>query len=67
MRWCKDDIVEVRGALHRRFYRRGEGPQSRYEIELTEARRLYSPPVEEPEPPDDEPDVDDDDEGGSDG
>lgn len=46
MRWCTDDIVEVRGALHRRFYRGTEGPQSRYEIELNEARRLYSPPNE---------------------
>ena len=46
MRWCSDDIVEIRGALHRRFFRGNEGPQSRYEIELTEARRLYSPPIE---------------------
>jgi single-stranded DNA-binding protein len=44
MRWCKNDIVEVRGALHRRFWRGDGVPQSRYEVELSEARRLYHPP-----------------------
>lgn len=45
MRWCADDIVEVKGALHRRFWRGDGVPHSRYEIQLTEARRLYRPPV----------------------
>jgi single-strand DNA-binding protein len=45
MRWCADDIVEVQGSLHRRFWRGDGVPQSRYEVELTEARRLYHPPV----------------------
>jgi single-strand DNA-binding protein len=47
MRWCADDIVEVNGSLHRRFWR-GEGvAQSRYEIVLATGRRLYRPPVPE--------------------
>lgn len=46
MRWCADDIVEVKGALHRRFWRGDAGPQSRYEIELAEARRLYRAPAQ---------------------
>lgn len=50
MRWCADDVVEVRGALHRRFWRGDGVPQSRYEVELTEARRLYHPPVSAVEP-----------------
>jgi single-strand DNA-binding protein len=46
MRWCSQDIVEVRGALHRRFWKGDGVPQSRYEVELSEARRLYRPPLE---------------------
>lgn len=45
MRWCADDIVEVKGALHRRFWRGDGVPQSRYEIQLAEARRLFRPPA----------------------
>lgn len=45
LRWCPEDIVEVQGALHRRFWRAAGGPQSRYEIEVVEARRIYRPPV----------------------
>ena len=33
------DIVEVRGELHRRFYKQG-GPVSRYEVEVHKARRV---------------------------
>lgn len=40
MAWCHGDVVEVRGALRRRFWRGDGVPQSRYEIELTEARRI---------------------------
>lgn len=39
-RWSAGDIVEVEGALRRRFWRADGVPQSRYEIELTSARRL---------------------------
>ena len=53
MRWCSNDIVEVRGALHRRFWRGDGVPQSKYEIELTEARRLYRPPIAPAVEPDD--------------
>lgn len=50
MRWCAGDVVEASGALHRRFWRADGGPQSKYEVQLTGARRLYRPPVEPPEP-----------------
>ncbi|HEU4543979.1 MAG TPA: single-stranded DNA-binding protein [Jiangellaceae bacterium] len=50
MRWCSDDVVEVKGALHRRFWRGDGVPQSRYEVELTEARRLYRPPIATSDP-----------------
>lgn len=52
MRWCAGDIVEVSGALHRRFWRADGGPQSKYEVQLSDARRLYRPPVEPMEPAD---------------
>jgi single-strand DNA-binding protein len=39
-RWSEGDVVEVSGALRRRFWRAAGAPQSRYEIELTAARRL---------------------------
>lgn len=34
-----DDIVEVDGALRRRFFRAGAGTQSRYEVEASRVRR----------------------------
>lgn len=38
--WAKDDVVEVTGALRRRFWRAGAGPVSRTEVEVSQARRL---------------------------
>lgn len=35
-----DDVVEVSGALRRRFYRTGAGPGSRTEVEVEVVRRL---------------------------
>lgn len=40
MRWGPGDVVEVDGSLRRRFWRAEGVPQSRYEIELSRARRL---------------------------
>jgi single-strand DNA-binding protein len=37
--WDPGDIVEVRGALRRRFWRSPHGPSSRSEVEVTTARR----------------------------
>ena len=38
--WEPDDVVEVRGTLHRRFWRGGAGVQSVCEVEVTSAKRL---------------------------
>ena len=38
--WQKGDVVEVQGALRRRFWRAGGGPTSICEIEVTKVRRL---------------------------
>jgi single-strand DNA-binding protein len=38
--WAADDVVEVHGALHRRFWRAGAGAQSICEVEVTSAKRL---------------------------
>lgn len=40
MRWRADDIVEVDGALRRRFWRTPTGAASRHEIEVLRARRI---------------------------
>ncbi|MGH8776978.1 MAG: single-stranded DNA-binding protein [Jiangellaceae bacterium] len=40
LRWSAGDVVEVEGALRRRFWRADGVPQSRYEIEVSAARRL---------------------------
>jgi single-strand DNA-binding protein len=37
--WDPGDIVEVRGALRRRFWRSPHGPSSRSEVEVSSARR----------------------------
>ena len=37
--WSVDDRVEVSGALRRRFFRAGEGPTTRLELEVLSARR----------------------------
>lgn len=39
-RWSEGDVVEVQGALHRRFWRSGQGVASRYEVRITSGRRL---------------------------
>jgi len=38
--WAPGDILEVRGALRRRFWRSTGGPASRCEVEVAGARRL---------------------------
>ncbi len=38
--WDVGDVVAVEGALRRRFWRASTGPSSRYEIEVTKAKRL---------------------------
>jgi single-strand DNA-binding protein len=37
--WGQGDLVEVEGALRRRFWRGPSGPRSRYEVEVRTARR----------------------------
>lgn len=43
LRWSHGDVVEVSGALRRRFFRAGAVPVSRYEIEVAAASRVASP------------------------
>ncbi len=38
--WLPGDVVEVSGALRRRFWRAGTGAASRTEVEVAKARRL---------------------------
>ena len=38
MGWREDDVVEVVGAVRRRFFRAGGGPASRVEVEVRSAR-----------------------------
>ncbi|MFC6285381.1 single-stranded DNA-binding protein [Nocardioides sp. GCM10027113] len=38
--WSADDLVEVTGAVRRRFYRAGPGTASRVEIEMTGGRLI---------------------------
>ncbi len=38
--WQPGDIIEVEGALRRRFWRTPGGPVSRYEVEVAKARRV---------------------------
>ncbi len=40
LRWRHGDVVEVHGSLHRRFFRAGAGPVSRYEVDVAAARRV---------------------------
>lgn len=39
-RWGSGDVLEVAGALRRRFFRSGGSPASRYEIEVAGASRV---------------------------
>ena len=43
--WSKDDVVEVTGALRRRFWRAGTGAASRTEVEVRRARRVAKAPA----------------------
>ena len=36
--WQPDDVVEVSGAIRRRFFRTGGGPASRVEVEMSRGR-----------------------------
>jgi single-strand DNA-binding protein len=47
LRWSPGDVVEVNGELRRRFWRAEGAPQSRYEVELSSARRLARAPAPE--------------------
>lgn len=38
-RWAPGDVLEVRGALRRRFWRGAQGAASRCEVEVTEAKK----------------------------
>jgi single-strand DNA-binding protein len=40
LNWEKDDVIEVSGALRRRFWRGPGGANSRYEVEVRSATRL---------------------------
>lgn len=40
LRWGTGDVVELHGALRRRFWRSPGGPASRYEVEVMRARRV---------------------------
>ena len=43
LRWVKGDVVEVTGALRRRFWRTSAGtPASRYEVDAATVRRAVS-------------------------
>lgn len=41
--WQVDDLVEVEGALRRRFFRDARGASSRVEVEVLSARRVERP------------------------
>ena len=38
--WQPGDMVEVQGAVHRRFFRTAGGVQSRWEVEVARAKRV---------------------------
>jgi single-strand DNA-binding protein len=39
-KWIGGEVLEIRGALRRRFWRGAQGPASRCEVEVLEAKRL---------------------------
>ena len=47
--WAPGDVVQVEGALRRRFWRSPAGPASRGEVEVERARRLAAAPSRQPE------------------
>ena len=48
--WVVGDVVEVRGALRRRFYRGGTGTAMRLEVEVLGGRRVTRATVRRPVP-----------------
>lgn len=44
LRWGPGDVVEITGALRRRFRRTESGPVSRWEVEIARARRVTRAP-----------------------
>jgi single-strand DNA-binding protein len=44
-RWGGGEILHVRGSLRRRFWRGAQGPASRCEVEVMEAKKLASAAV----------------------
>jgi single-strand DNA-binding protein len=40
LKWQPGDVIEVEGALRRRFWRAGAGTASRYEVEVRRAARV---------------------------
>jgi single-strand DNA-binding protein len=38
--WHEGDVIEIHGGLRRRFWRSGAGPTSRWEVEISSARRV---------------------------
>ncbi|MBV9485901.1 MAG: single-stranded DNA-binding protein [Frankiaceae bacterium] len=43
--WNPDDVIEVTGALRRRFWKSPVGLQNKYEVHVKRAARLYAAPV----------------------
>ncbi len=39
-KWASGDVLEINGALRRRFWRGAQGLASRYEVEVSDAKRL---------------------------
>ena len=39
-RWLPGQVIEIRGALRRRFWRGPQGPTSRCEVEVNDAKRV---------------------------
>ncbi|MBO0829067.1 MAG: single-stranded DNA-binding protein [Streptosporangiales bacterium] len=51
LRWREGDVVEIEGAVHRRYYRTGAGQTvSRHEIVAHRVRRLGRAPADERDP-----------------
>lgn len=46
--WNLGDVVEVSGAVRRRFWRTGAGPASRYDVEVVRAKRVATEEVSRP-------------------
>lgn len=44
LRWTAGDVIEIEGALRRRFFRSAGGPASRHDIDVVRGRRLRGSP-----------------------